>query len=120
MPGGVLGADQWPLLSLTLGERGEGKGEGGEQRENEPDKGHETNPSHSAEPGEDRTSCQHLSLVKCSLTDNVTLITESPDSDILSSVSRKQCQPNPHTHTHTQISAALFPSKYASSAFNFF
>lgn len=33
MPGGVLGADQWPLLSLTLGEKGEGKEVGGEQRE---------------------------------------------------------------------------------------
>lgn len=90
MPGGVLGANQWPLLSLTLGEweknGRERKTEGEEQREYGPDKGRETNPSHSAEPGEDGANCQHLSLVKCSLTDNVTLITESPDSDVLSSV----------------------------------
>lgn len=57
MPGGVLGADHWSLLSLTLGERKRRKhreAEGGreEQRENEPDKGPETDPSHSAEPGE--------------------------------------------------------------------
>lgn len=34
--------------------------------------------------GSMQPGCQHLSLVKCSLSDNVTLITESPDSDFLS------------------------------------
>lgn len=69
MPEGVLGADQWPLLSLTLGERRKKgrerkkEGEGEEQRENEPDKGRETNSAHSAEPREEGASCQHLSLV---------------------------------------------------------
>lgn len=77
----------WHLVRRGKKERErEKESEGGEQRENEPDKGRETNPSHSAEPGEDGVSCQHLSLVKCSLTDNVTLITESPDSDVLSSL----------------------------------
>ena len=63
MPGGVLGADHWSFLSLTLGEKKKkeeaegGKGrererELGEQRENEPDKGPETDLSHSAEPRE--------------------------------------------------------------------
>lgn len=59
MPGGVLGADHWSLLSLTLGERKRRKQremqrerEREEQRENEPDKAPETDPSHSAEPRE--------------------------------------------------------------------
>lgn len=57
MPGGVLGADQWSLLSLTLGDRKrkkprETEKEREEQRENESDKGPETDPSHSAEPRE--------------------------------------------------------------------
>lgn len=34
--------------------------------------------------GSMQPGCQHLSLVKGSLPDNVTLITESPDSDFLS------------------------------------
>lgn len=33
--------------------------------------------------GTTRPGCQHLSLVKCRLSDNVTLITKSPDSDFL-------------------------------------
>lgn len=52
MPGGVLGADHWSLLSLTLAERRRRRQRKRRAVENEPDKGPETDPSHSAEPGE--------------------------------------------------------------------
>jgi len=88
-----LGPTTGHCSSLTLGEGG-GRGGRRKQRErereredregNEPDKGPATDPFHSAEPRECAAGCQHLSLVKGSLPDNVTLITESPDSEFLS------------------------------------
>lgn len=92
----------------------EGKTDG-EQRENEPDKGPETDTSHSAEPGETAARLSAPLISQMQPSDNVTLITESPDSDFPHLC--KQCQLKQHIHTrtdtHTPDLSSLFPSKNA-------
>lgn len=86
----------WPVaiaLPDTQRERGERKRErgGAERAEREPAAEGEwtwQRPWNTSVPlsragGTAAAACQHLSLVKCRLSDNVTLITKSPDSDFL-------------------------------------
>lgn len=71
--------------------------------------------------GSMQPGCQHLSLVKGSLPDNVTLITESPDSDFLSFSVQPQtasakaacARAHPHARTYTRVQSTLLPPQNA-------
>lgn len=117
--------DTWRERSWKLREA-EGEGEKSRRRMNLTKALKQICPTQQSQ-GSMHPGCQHLSLVKGSLPDNVTLITESPDSDFLPfSYSCKQCQLKLHAHVHSPshthnvlLQSTLFPPQSAWSAFHF-